>query len=99
MRKVTLLGHVCDLGNDPDSPATRIYTTRAAQEYHTDSCDIVGLLCLRPAKSGGASSIASSTTIYNEIMRQRRPDLAAVLMQPFVVDRKGEVPPWQAADL
>jgi hypothetical protein len=86
-----LLGHVLDLGNDPDSPLTRIYTTAAAQEFHTDSCDIVGLLCLRPARKGGASSIASSTTIYNEIVRTR-PELAAVLMQPFTVDRKGEIP-------
>ncbi len=86
-----LLGHVRDLGNDPDSPKTRIYTTRAAQEFHTDSCDIVGLLCLKPAAKGGASSLASSTAIYNEIAATR-PDLAHVLMQPFTVDRKGEVP-------
>jgi len=86
-----LLGHVRDLGNDPNSPLTRIYTTTAAQEFHTDSCDIVGLLCLRPARKGGASTIASSTTIYNEILATR-PDLAKVLMQPFTVDRKGEVP-------
>jgi hypothetical protein len=86
-----LLGHVRDLGNDPDSPMTRIYTTAAAQEFHTDSCDIVGLLCLRPARKGGASSIASSTTIYNEIV-ETRPDLAAALMQPFTIDRKGEIP-------
>ena len=86
-----LLGHVRDLGNDPTSPKTRIYTTRAAQEFHTDSCDVVGLLCLKPAAKGGASSLASSTAIYNEIV-EKRPDLAHVLMQPFTVDRKGEVP-------
>ena len=90
-----LLGHVKDLGNDPRDPATRIYTTRHRHLFHTDSCDIVGLLCLRPARSGGASAIASSTAIYNEIAT-RRPDLAAVLSEPFIMDRKGEVPAGKA---
>jgi len=91
-----LLGHVRDLGNDPADPMTRIYTTNARQEFHTDSCDIVGLLCLYPSKSGGASAIASSTTIWNEIL-SRRPELASVLTEPFTVDRKGEVPPGKQA--
>ena len=43
------------------------------------------------AKRGGESAIASSTALYNEIAGTR-PDLAAVLAEPFVVDRKGEVP-------
>jgi len=54
---------------DPDA---RIYQTRERQTHHTDSCDVVGLLCLRTAKSGGLSSLVSSTTIFNE-MRRRRP--------------------------
>ena len=41
-----VLGHVYDLGNDPLSPSTRLYTTSAAQPFHTDSADIVGLLCI-----------------------------------------------------
>jgi hypothetical protein len=86
-----ILGHVKDLGNDPIDPTTRIYTTTYRHLFHTDSCDIVALLCLHPAKTGGASAISSSTAIYNEIARQR-PDLAQVLAQPFVVDRKGEIP-------
>ena len=43
-------------------------------------------------RKGGASSIASSTTIYNEIV-EARPDLAAALLQPYTIDRKGEIPP------
>lgn len=86
-----LLGHVKDIGHDPHNPLHRVYATNYRQPFHTDSCDIVGLLCVRPAKSGGLSSIVSSVTIHNEIMK-RRPDLAAVLSQPFYVDRKGEVP-------
>ena len=86
-----LLGHVKNLGNDPFDPMTRIYTTNYLQPYHTDSCDIVGLLCLRTAKSGGMSSFSSSTTIYNEML-DLDPELVKVLMQDFYVDRKGEVP-------
>jgi len=86
-----LLGHVCDLGRDVDDPAVRTYQTTARQFYHADSCDVVGLLCLRPAKAGGASSIVSSVTLYNEIAA-RRPDLAAALSEPIAIDRRGEVP-------
>ncbi|HEX5602992.1 MAG TPA: TauD/TfdA family dioxygenase [Pyrinomonadaceae bacterium] len=86
-----LLGHVRDLGRSSEDPNTRIYQTRERQTHHTDSCDVVGLMCLRTAKSGGLSSLVSSTTIFNE-MRRRRPDLLNVLLQPIETDRRGEVP-------
>lgn len=59
-----LLGHVRDLGRSSDDPNTRIYQTRERQTHHTDSCDVVGLLCLQAPKSGGLSSLVSSTTIF-----------------------------------
>ena len=86
-----LLGHVRDLGRSSDDPNTRIYQTRERQTFHTDSCDVVGLLCLKAAKEGGLSSLVSSTTIFNE-MRRRRPDLLRVLLEPIETDRRGEVP-------
>ena len=86
-----LLGHVRDLGRSSDDPNTRIYQTRERQTHHTDSCDVVGLMCLRTAKSGGLSNLVSSTTIFNE-MRRHRPDLLRVLMDPIETDRRGEVP-------
>ena len=86
-----LLGHVKDLGRSSLDPNARIYQTRERQTHHTDSCDVVGLLCLRTAKSGGLSSLVSSTTIFNE-MRRRRPDLLRVLLDPIETDRRGEVP-------
>lgn len=87
-----LLGHVRDLGRSSQDPNTRIYQTHERQTFHTDSCDVVGLLCLQKAKSGGLSSLVSSSTIFNE-MRRRRPDLLEVLLQPIETDRRGEVPP------
>lgn len=91
-----VLGHVKDLGLDYNKPQVRGYQTNHRLPYHTDSSDIVALLCWRPSKSGGASSIASSTTIYNEI-RRRRPDLLQVLMQPFQRTRWGEIPEGKKA--
>ena len=86
-----VLGHVRDLGYDHSDPSVRIYQTTERQTFHTDSCDFVGLLCLQTAKSGGFSSIVSSVTIFNEMLR-RRPDLAAVMFEPIETDRRGEVP-------
>ena len=86
-----LLGHVRDLGLATSDPNVRTYQTTERQHFHTDSCDIVGLLCLKPAKRGGLSSITSSMAIYN-VMAARRPDLASRLFKPFPTDRRGEVP-------
>lgn len=90
-----LLGHVKDMGLRSSDPNVRIYQTSERQTFHTDSCDIVGLLCLQTARSGGQSALVSSTTLFNE-MRKRRPDLAALLFQPMATDRRGEVGPGQA---
>jgi hypothetical protein len=86
-----LLGHVKDLGLTSRDPNVRIYQTKERQNFHTDSCDVVGLLCLQRARSGGRSSLVSSVTIYNE-MRQRNPELARVLFEPIETDRRGEIP-------
>jgi hypothetical protein len=86
-----VLGHVKDLG-DPHAP--RLYKTNKRQGYHTDSCDVVGLLCVNTAKEGGLSSLVSSVTLFNEI-RRRRPDLLPSLFAPIETDRRGEVPEGQ----
>jgi Taurine catabolism dioxygenase TauD, TfdA family len=86
-----VLGHVTDMGLSSQDPGVRIYQTNERQTFHTDSCDVVGLLCLQTARRGGASLLVSSTTICNE-MRRRRPDLLALLFQPIATDRRGEVP-------
>ncbi len=83
-----LLGHVRDHGVDFESGA-RGYRTRMRIAYHCDAADLVGLLCLQTAKEGGGSRIASSVTVYNEILR-RRPDLALRLYRPFRLDTRSE---------
>jgi hypothetical protein len=86
-----ILGHVKDLGRHIEDPNARIYQTTHKQTFHTDSADVVALLCLKTAKAGGLSRIVSSIFLYNEMFR-RRPDLAAVLFEPLCFDRRGEVP-------
>ena len=87
-----LLGHVRDLGLDIRKPTVRYYQTNKELEFHTDSSDLVGLLCLKTSKSGGESMIVSSVTLHDEI-RRRRPDLYPALFHPFPTDRRGEIPP------
>ena len=86
-----LLGHVRNTGADAADPNTRIYQTADRQSFHTDSADVVGLLCLRDAIEGGESLLVSTVTIYNEILKQR-PDLLPLLFEPVATDRRGEVP-------
>ena len=86
-----MLGHVRDLGLSSNDPNVRIYQTNERQTFHTDSTDVVGLLCINKAKTGGASLLVSASTIFNE-MRKARPDLLQLLLQPIATDRRGEVP-------
>jgi len=51
-----LLGHVYDLvGPSREAPSVRAYHTRAYLNYHSDSADVVGLLCLNKAQARRAS--------------------------------------------
>jgi Taurine catabolism dioxygenase TauD, TfdA family len=84
-----LLGHVRDTGEDAGDPFVRLYRTAANIAYHCDAADVVGLLCLHAARRGGASRIASSVAVYDEIAR-RRPDLVARLYEPFLLDIRNE---------
>lgn len=92
-----LLGHVYDLGQglSATNPNLRSYATAERQNFHIDRCDVVALLCLRRAKSGGLSTIVSSMTVHN-VMAERRPDLLDRLYRPFPVDRRGEIPEGKA---
>lgn len=86
-----ILGHVRNIGAKLKDPNARIYQTSERGSFHTDSADVVGLLCLQDAKDGGDSLLVSAETIYNE-MRAARPDLLALLFDPIATDRRGEVP-------
>ena len=63
----TLLGHVADIGVSKN--VERPYRQKVEISFHCDGSDIVGLLCIHPAKSGGASRIISSVAMYNELLK------------------------------
>ena len=86
-----ILGHVQDLGASSSDNNVRIYETNERQTFHTDSCDVVGLLCIQQAKSGGGSMLVSAASIYNAFLSER-PDLLPYLFDPISTDRRGEVP-------
>jgi hypothetical protein len=78
--------------------AGRIGITRAMAPHVDRAADLVGLLCIRSAESGGLSFAVSSKTVYNTML-ERHPDLLAALCRPVPM----HVPPqWgpngEAAD-
>jgi hypothetical protein len=88
-----LLVRVEDRGGDQyKDPTARGFHTARYLPFHNDQGDVVGLLCVRSSKSGGASCIASAAAVHNEILRTR-PDLLEVLYGPWYSDIRGEQPP------
>lgn len=80
-----LLGHVIDVSDI--EPGARGYHSGGAQGMHTDTCDVVSLMCVRAARSGGASRIASVGAVHNHLLATR-PDLLAQLYEPYVCRRR-----------
>ena len=84
------LGHVTNV-----EKASRGYTTSRELSLHTDSAEIVGLLCVRDAREGGLSIYASSLKVH-EIMAKEHPEYLPVLQRGFFCDRRGEEAPDEA---
>jgi hypothetical protein len=83
------LGHVIDRGLGDQG---RYYTRGGQLEFHMDPVDVVGLLCLHKAMSGGASRIVSALAVHNAILDER-PDLLALLRRGFHNSRRPEGEP------
>lgn len=81
------LGHVTNV-----EKASRGYTTSRELSLHTDSAEIVGLLCIRDAREGGMSIYASSLKVH-EIIAREHPEYLPVLERGFRCDRRGEEAP------
>ncbi|HVZ09939.1 TauD/TfdA family dioxygenase [Rhodopila sp.] len=87
------LSAVRDAGTVYRSAGGRGYSSNADLDFHTDGADVVLLTCYNVARAGGESRVSSSVTAH-EMLRAERPDLAALLHQPFYFSRQQE----QAAD-
>ncbi len=79
--KGELLGSVMNVG-DTSLKTTRVYETNLYLPYHSDPSDVVGLLCVRKAKSGGVSSLVSVAAVYNEIL-EHHPEFLGLYYRPM----------------
>jgi hypothetical protein len=82
---------VKDRGGDYTKTAIPVSQTRAATGLHTDSSaldvlpDLVGLMCIRSARSGGASRIACALRAHQRLVEEDAKSLAW-LQQPHLRD-------------
>lgn len=60
--KGEMIFHVANKGYQPADPRDRGPNSARALRFHSDRCDVLGFLCVRPAKSGGDSSIPTLTS-------------------------------------
>ena len=92
--KGTLLYDVKDTGQDPTKGA-RFSVSNVESSFHMDHCfgdpipDILGLLSLQGAKSGGRSQFLSAYTLHNELLKAHPQELAT-LYDDFCFDRRGQ---------
>ncbi len=88
------LGHVYNQGLDYEARNVRGYQTSHQLKFHTDSGDVLGLMCLRRAREGGLSAISSGTTVFNTLLAEK-PHLLPLFFRGFEFDRRGEETPFQ----
>tara|TARA_R110002167_G_scaffold51729_2_gene149787 strand:- start:2 stop:1039 length:1038 start_codon:yes stop_codon:yes gene_type:complete len=87
-----LVGDVIDVGGK--DKRERAYRNSRELKLHTDRCDHLGMLCIRPAAEGGLSGYASALAIHNAMLRER-PDLLALLYRGYFHHRFGEQAPGE----
>ena len=89
-----LLYDVRDTGENVAQGA-RFSVTNAESSFHNDNSfgeplpDLVGLLCLQTAKSGGQSQLISGYALHNELL-ENHPDVLNTLYKLFHFDRRGQ---------
>ncbi|MEJ2133087.1 MAG: TauD/TfdA family dioxygenase, partial [Gammaproteobacteria bacterium] len=76
-------------GNDVFLSSRARTASPALLRFHTDRADVVALMCVNQAASGGESRVASSVAVHNEMLA-RRPDLAKLLYEPMWRSQLGE---------
>lgn len=89
-RESQLISPVRDAGNVyRTGKGGRGYSSRAGLDYHNDGSDLTILSCMRQAKSGGQSFVASSIFAHNRLVREA-PEHAETLYGEFWFTRQGE---------
>ena len=86
------LGHVKDFSRE--DPLARAYRNKQELSPHTDSADLVGLVCLRQAESGGVSRLTSAVSVHNTMLAEN-PEALERLYRGYVFHRRGEEQPGE----
>lgn len=94
----TLIGHVSDQGASYENIEVRGYTTSAQLTPHCDSGDLLGLLCIRPAKEGGLNNFSCAMAVYNEILASH-PEYMLLLYRGFYYNIRGNGPEGKYRDI
>ncbi|MGD9986964.1 TauD/TfdA family dioxygenase [Pseudonocardia sp.] len=91
-----LIGQVRREVRSGEKAFERGYKSAADLEYHCDLTPLAGLLCVHQAPHGGESTLVDAEYVH-AVLQAERPDLLAVLYEPFPVGRLGETRPGEAA--
>ena len=67
----------------------RAYRNRQPLLPHTDRTDVVAMLCIRPARSGGVSGYVNGLAVHN-VIAEEHPEFLPVLYRGFSQHRFGE---------
>jgi hypothetical protein len=81
-----VVNHIKDLSTSVSASkiGAPAYTTDK-QVFHTDSGDVIALLCLETAAEGGQSKLSSSWRVYNHLA-EHRPDIVRALAEPWATE-------------
>lgn len=81
-----VISHIKDISSGADKDKIGAPSNTAdKQVFHTDTGDIISLLCLSPAAEAGESYLSSSWNVYN-ILARERPDIIHTLSQNWTLD-------------
>ena len=84
-----LVAEINDRGFDVNNLDVKPSQTNAEQRPHTDPADVVALLCINAAQSGGLSRIASTMAIYNAVL-EAHPEYLDWLYRGFHHNLRGD---------
>ena len=73
----------------PGITGSRVYFTSSEAQFHSDRIDVLALLCMAKARTGGANAFVSALAVWDAIETER-PDLFALLQRGFYQHRMSE---------
>jgi hypothetical protein len=85
---------IAHVRQEAHNPSGRGYRTNRELTCHTDTPDVLGLMCIQTAKSGGLSTVVSALALHNEFVA-KYPHHLEPLYRGFPFYRLGQELPGQ----